>query len=150
MMMASQMLRVQISNINNSFMLPASTLSFSLVRTPISSYHTFLYFWAHFCLVLFYVLMYSVSMGSNERIVLIENITESKFQYLIMEHSETLACPCSNTALTYKKFVSNTIYMSAICSSVFVNLSWIRALHIPITGVYLPIDFRASAEAQVS
>lgn len=109
----------------------------------------FPYILDHSYLVLFYLLVYSVSMESNERLVLIENITESQFQHLLMEHPETLSCPCSNTATAYQKFVSNKIDMSEICSSVFVNISWIRSLHIPITGIYLSIDFRASAEAQV-
>jgi hypothetical protein len=94
--------------------------------------------------------MYTVSMESIDRLVLIENITESQFNQLRADYPETLSCPCSNTALAYKKFVINEVEMSPICSSAFVNLSWIRSLHIPTASAYLPMDFRASAEAQVS
>lgn len=99
--------------------------------------------------VLFYLLIYSVSMESNDRLVLIEKITESQFHDLLIEYPESLSCLCSNTAVTYKKFVSNKVKISNICSSAFVNLSWIRALHIPTASLYLSVDFRASAEAQV-
>lgn len=88
-------------------------------------------------------------MESNKRLVLIENITESKVQHLLLENAETLSCPCSNNGLPYKKFMLNKIDMSAICSSAFVKLFWIRMLHIPTASLYLSVDFRASAEAQV-
>jgi hypothetical protein len=123
-----------------------STVDF---KTTMSDNSTHMYC-SYLFLVLFYLLMYSVSMESNDRLVLINNITGFQFNRLLAEYPETLSCPCSNTALAYKKFVINEVEMSPICSSAFVNLSWIRSLHIPTASLYVPIDFRASAEAQVS
>ena len=94
--------------------------------------------------------MYSVSMESNDRSLLVENITESQFNRLRTDHPETISCPCSNTALVYKKFVKIAVEMSPICSSAFVTLPWIRSLHIPNASSFIPMDFRATGEAQVS
>ena len=98
---------------------------------------------------LFYILMFAVSMESQTRTVTVSNVSESLFEQIRTEHSETISCPCSNAVLTYDAFVNTEPIFYPICSSAFVEKSWIEKLHIANANLFLPMDFRTTAEAQV-
>jgi hypothetical protein len=89
-------------------------------------------------------------MNPQLQVVTISNITPSLFNQLRLEHGETLSCPCSNSNVPYKKFVSNSIKHHPVCSSIFVSEEWITALNDPMASRYLIMDFRTTAHAQVS
>ncbi len=64
-----------------------------------------------------------------------ETITETdrsisliKYEQLQLAYKNTIKCPCSNSANRYERFVSSYYTLHQVCSSDFVNDSWISML----------------------
>jgi hypothetical protein len=102
------------------------------------------------CSVAIYILCFIAFIIPQTRTIKIPDITPSLFNQLRLEYGETLSCPCSTTAVSYKIFVSNTISFHPVCSSVFVSQQWIEALYLAYASEFLVMDFRTTASAQVS
>ncbi|CAF0856911.1 unnamed protein product [Adineta steineri] len=102
--------------------------------------------------ILFIVLIFIFALiaftNPQSQLVTISNITPSLFNELRLEHDETLSCPCSNSIISYNKFVSNHATFHPICESLFVSEKWIQALYDPMASKYLIMDFRTTAHAQ--
>ena len=52
--------------------------------------------------------------------------------------------------MLYNTFVSNTVSLHPVCSSVFVSQEWIKALYLSNASAFLVMDFRTTASSQVS
>ena len=52
----------------------------------------------------------------------------TKYKQLQIAYPNTIKCPCSNSANRYEKFVSSNHTLHQVCSSDFVNDSWILML----------------------
>ncbi len=66
-----------------------------------------------------------------------ETVTETersisliKYEQLQLAYQNTIKCPCSNSANRYERFVSSYYTLHQVCSSDFVNDSWISMLAI--------------------
>ena len=86
----------------------------------------------------------------TEKIV---SVTESRpslstYQRLQAAHPNTLACPCTQVAITYADFVSVTPKYHQVCSSDLVSAQWIASLFNPGTVHFTPLDFRLTAALQ--
>ncbi|CAF1199869.1 unnamed protein product [Adineta ricciae] len=99
---------------------------------------------AAFLYILFLIALILPQTG----VVIIEHITPDIFVKLQAEHGETLSCPCSTTIIPYKDFVTNTVFYHPICSSIFVDERWIRALYLSYSSTFLVVDFRTTASFQ--
>ncbi|CAF1486126.1 unnamed protein product, partial [Adineta steineri] len=74
------------------------------------------------CLVLFNSL-------KTQTITIIEkNPPLTKYKQLQILYPDTLACPCSNSTMPYKTFVSLSPIFHQVCSSGLLNESWISLL----------------------
>ncbi|UJR17463.1 hypothetical protein I4U23_004358 [Adineta vaga] len=99
-------------------------------------------------MVSLYILFYITLMQPNSQIVTIYHITPNIFHQLYDDHIETLSCPCSTITIPHKNFVSNTIAFHSLCSSIFINKSWIEALYFINASEYSVSDFRTTAKSQ--
>ncbi|UJR34650.1 hypothetical protein I4U23_027427 [Adineta vaga] len=95
-----------------------------------------------------YILTFIVVIIPPRQEISVSNTTESLFDQLYHEHSETLSCSCSSINIPYKSFVTNTISFHPICSSIFVSQEWIEALYSPYASAFLVMDFRKMASSQ--
>ncbi|UJR18688.1 hypothetical protein I4U23_005595 [Adineta vaga] len=80
--------------------------------------------------------------------IVISDITDMIFDKIHFKDKENLSCPCSNTIISYKKFISNEIKYHPICSSKFISQQWIDALYSTNASRYRARDFRAIAHSQ--
>ncbi|CAF1304006.1 unnamed protein product [Adineta steineri] len=99
-------------------------------------------------IVLIFIFALIAFTNPQSQLVTISNVTPSLFNQLRLEHDETLSCPCSNSIISYNKFVSNHATFHPICESLFVSEKWIQALYDPMASKYLIMDFRTTAHAQ--
>ncbi|CAF1627367.1 unnamed protein product, partial [Adineta ricciae] len=98
--------------------------------------------------VFLYILFLIALILPQTGVVIIEHVTPDIFGKLQAEHGETLSCPCSTTIVPYKDFVTNTVFYHPICSSIFVDERWIRALYLSYSSTFLVVDFRTTASFQ--
>jgi len=96
-----------------------------------------------------YILFYITLIRPNSRTVIISKVTPTVFNELLIEHSESLSCPCSTITIPYEQFVSNRISFHPICSSLFITKQWIDGLYLINASDYGITDFRTTARAQV-
>jgi hypothetical protein len=101
------------------------------------------------CLVSFYLLVLTVSISKQTATITIPNITPPLFKQLHRKYGSTLSCPCSEFAVPYSSFVEYTVQFHPVCTSLFVTPEWIEALYLLNASKFMPMDFRATAHAQV-
>ena len=99
--------------------------------------------------VTLYVLFFIGFANPKSQVITVSSITPSLFDQLRLDHGESLSCPCSNTNMPYKTFVSHTISFHSVCSSVFVSRQWIEALYLHNASAFYIMDFRTTASSQV-
>ena len=103
-----------------------------------------------FALVCLYILFYINLIKTQSTTIVISNITLDKFNELYSKHRETLSCPCSTITIPYENFTSTDVTIHSVCSSVFVDPEWIKALFAKEASQYGVWDFRTTAYSQVS
>ena len=69
-----------------------------------------------------------------------------KYNQLQLSYKNTIKCPCSNSANRYERFVSSYHTFHQICSSDFVNDSWISMLSVNIDGRNSSDWYRSAAQ----
>ncbi|CAF1442062.1 unnamed protein product [Adineta ricciae] len=82
------------------------------------------------------------------RTITITDISETSLDEIDPKDDKFLPCPCSNTSIVYKKFVSHHITYHPVCLSYFITQQWIKALNSPNASRYIPGDFRMIAHSQ--
>ncbi len=97
-----------------------------------------------------YVLFYMALWTPRSRTVTVSPITAAIFDELHRKHPDTLLCPCSNGTVSYTDFLTNITIFHPVCSSIFVDPEWIRALYLPNASTYGLGDFRTTAFSQVN
>ncbi|CAF0731529.1 unnamed protein product [Adineta ricciae] len=98
--------------------------------------------------VCLYILFYGICIKMESETIVIFNVTPDNFDQLYNEYDQTLSCPCSTIAISYKNFVSNNIIMHPVCSSYFVDKKWIEGLYFVNASRYNIQDFRKVAYSQ--
>ncbi|UJR38740.1 hypothetical protein I4U23_031405 [Adineta vaga] len=93
------------------------------------------------------LIIYLAFQGQN-RIVIIQNPSQSDFTTLLKQYPHTLTCPCQQISILYESFLDITLEYHPICSSVFVSDDWINLLFNYNMSYYYPLDFRSSAMGQ--
>lgn len=72
---------------------------------------------------------------------MVSNPSLETYQYLEMLHTKRLTCPCSNTAILYREFLSLSPIFHQICSSKFIGDVWIEQI-LTLSGIRDPQDWR--------
>ncbi|CAF3689172.1 unnamed protein product [Adineta steineri] len=54
--------------------------------------------------------------------------SHEKFSQLLRKYPNTLRCPCSKSSTSYDKFVTTEVYFHQVCSSEFIQQTWIEKL----------------------
>ena len=80
------------------------------------------------CLVSIICLLVFVSVNTQGTTVAVLNPSLTTYYSLIALHNSTLKCPCSTITIPYKKFFTFSPTFHQICSSDFMNDSWISLL----------------------
>ena len=107
---------------------------------------------SNFCMLLvsiFAIFVVGLVMPQN-RAVTLSKVTPSIFKQLLLEHGNTLSCPCSTIAIRHDGFVTNNISFHPVCSSIFVSRPWVEALYLLNRSSFIPPDFRKTASSQVN
>ncbi|CAF1383357.1 unnamed protein product [Adineta ricciae] len=98
--------------------------------------------------ICFYILFYINLIKTQSTTVTIPDISFDKYTKLYSHYNQTLSCPCSTIAVPYQNFTSFHIQIHSVCSSIFVDSEWIRALYFKEASQYGVWDFRTTAYSQ--
>ncbi|CAF3338151.1 unnamed protein product [Rotaria sp. Silwood2] len=77
--------------------------------------------------------------------VTIESPTEITFQQLSVQYSSTLSCSCTQISIRHNQFVLLNPRYHSICTSQFVNQTFISSLNDYKMSDYYPLDYRIMA-----
>jgi hypothetical protein len=66
----------------------------------------------------------------------------TQYLHLYSTYPQTLTCPCSKISISYDKFLDVHYTLHQVCSSVFVNQSWIDYLARLVKTKLIFTDFR--------
>ncbi|UJR17625.1 hypothetical protein I4U23_004521 [Adineta vaga] len=93
------------------------------------------------------VLLLFTTLSSETITITVQNPSRMIYQNLQVLYPDTLKCPCSTLAISYRTFISLNPILHQICSSDFVDSRWILILaEIAVTEE--PTDWRNRASAQ--
>jgi hypothetical protein len=112
-----------ISTFNVFPSVPPSTNEYELRTQRIS---TKLFIIA-FSISLIILLLYN-SLNKITKTVTVEAPTFMEYAHLNATYSQTLNCPCSKISINYGKFLHGNYTMHQVCTSTFINQTWIRHL----------------------
>lgn len=128
-----------------------SFLQLNLYKTPSSDIHTAskerLATRLYICSLTIAILIITIVAASLLRTV---NKTEyqpshERYSYLSSKYSTTLSCPCSTIGIAYNTFVNTDAHFHQVCSSSYVQQTWIDQIFVQQDLASLvPDDFRYS------
>lgn len=75
----------------------------------------------------------------------IKSPTDTIFQQLSAQYPTTLSCPCTQTTIRYDRFISLYPDYHPICTSQFINQTFISSLYDKNMSDYYPLDYRVMA-----
>ena len=90
------------------------------------------------------VLLIYTSQIASTRTITIDSPSLSVYSSLYEEHGEKLTCPCTTVAVAIKNVFTLVPTMHPVCSSVFIDPSWVEGMDESIAGSTIyNRDFRA-------
>nr|ACD54675.1 unknown [Adineta vaga] len=98
----------------------------------------------------FYIIFFVALLQPHHKNITVLDITQSVFEQLFIKHSQTLSCPCVKTTIPLETFITTTITLQPICTSIFVTNEWIRAFYVNNVTKYNDLSFIKIAYAQVT
>ena len=78
-------------------------------------------------------------------IITIQSPSENTFRQLYIQYSNTLSCLCTQSSILQNKFISFNPEYHPICTSQFVNQTFISSLSDNNMSDYWPLDYRTMA-----
>ncbi len=130
-------LKEYLQNLNIFPSVPPSSDEYDLRNQRIST----ILFLFIFSISLIILLIYT-SIETNTKTIHIERPSFIQYALLNSKYRETLICPCSNISINYDKFLHVEYKFHQVCSSIFVNQTWLKYLsHSNATGLFRG-DFR--------
>ncbi|CAF1477031.1 unnamed protein product [Adineta steineri] len=91
------------------------------------------------------VLILYTSLVNSTHTFDINSPTSTQYSQLYSNYPQTLTCTCTNISIDYGKFIQVNYSLHQICTSIFVNHTWIDYLaDARGTDVFYDDDFRAS------
>ncbi len=88
------------------------------------------------------ILLLYTSLVASRKTVNVQTPTLAQYEQLNLAYSQTLKCPCAKISINYRTFLRIEYTLHQVCSSVFVNQSWIDYLATPMVITPLTRDFR--------
>ncbi|CAF1071614.1 unnamed protein product [Adineta ricciae] len=80
--------------------------------------------------------------------ITVHSPSQSDFERLIENYPSTLSCPCSQTWIRYDRFLSFNPHYHPICTSQFINQSFISSISNINISDYYEYDYRIIASSQ--
>ncbi|CAF3828738.1 unnamed protein product [Rotaria sp. Silwood1] len=77
--------------------------------------------------------------------VTIQSPSEITFEKLSLQYPTTLSCPCKQSSIQHDQFLIFDLYYHSICTSQFVNQTFISSLFDYQMSDYYPLDYRIMA-----
>ncbi|CAF1451329.1 unnamed protein product, partial [Rotaria sp. Silwood1] len=91
------------------------------------------------------IAVFFTSFNVHTNTVIIQSPNEHNFEKLSIQYSTTLSCPCTRNAIRHDQFLSFNISYHPICTSQFVNQTFISSLMEFNMSNYYPLDYRIMA-----
>ena len=79
--------------------------------------------------LIFFILFFYTTFSKQKYIFTINRPTQATCENLHMKYGDTIECPCSNTAISYEKFISIDTTYHQICSTGFTSQTFIDQLY---------------------
>jgi hypothetical protein len=110
------------------------------LRTQRISTRLFIFLWISSMTML---LLYT-SLIINTETITVERPSVAEYSYLNSIYSQTLTCPCSKVSINYGEFIHVEYTLHQVCSSVFVDHTWLDYLFDLPWAIWFISDFRMS------
>jgi hypothetical protein len=91
------------------------------------------------------ILLLYTSLIKVTKTVSVEAPSFAQYAHLNSTYSQTLACPCSKISINYGKFLHVKYTLHQICTSIFLDKSWIDYLTKQIKDTIMSRDFRVTS-----
>ncbi|UJR29650.1 hypothetical protein I4U23_017198 [Adineta vaga] len=103
------------------------------------------------CLLLFSltIIILFTSFTAQIHIVTVDSPSEDFFKQLSMKYSQTLSCLCQQTSINQGEIVSFHPQYHPICSSQFINQTFLSSLTDINVSEYWPIDYRLLVSSHI-
>ncbi len=119
---------------------PPSTDEYEL-RTQRISTRLFIFF----LIVSMTILLLYTSLITVRKAINVEEPPLKRYLQLYSKYSQTLTCACTQISIHYEKFLRIEYTLHQVCSSIFVDQSWIDYLANPSEIIMYIIDFRMTS-----
>ncbi len=130
-------LKEYLRNLNFFPSVPPSTDRYKIQTQRISTRLFIIIFSISLVILLLYTSLIRVT-----ETVSVEAPTLIEYANLNSTYSPTLTCPCSKVSINYGKFLHVDHTLHQVCSSIFVNQTWIEYLRYSLKGNWFLGDFR--------
>jgi hypothetical protein len=91
------------------------------------------------------ILLLYTSLITNTKTINVEEPPLKRYLQLYSKYSQTLTCACTQISIHYEKFLRIEYTLHQVCSSIFVNQSWIRYMAQSSETVVYTTDFRVTS-----
>jgi hypothetical protein len=93
------------------------------------------------------ILLLYTSLIRITKTVNIESPSFEQYSHLYLTYSRSLTCPCSKISINYGKFIHVEYTLHQVCSSIFVDQSWINFLakNAGTRNMFWEVEFRHSS-----
>jgi hypothetical protein len=100
-----------------------------------------------FLIVSLTILLLYTSLINVTRIVNVQTPNLAQYNQLYSTYSETLTCPCTQISINYRTFLPVDYTLHQVCTSIFVNQSWIDYLARHNGTIVFERDFRVTGSS---
>lgn len=91
------------------------------------------------------ILLLYTSLIIITKTITVERPSLIDYSHLNSIYSQTLTCPCSSLSIEYGKFLHVDYTLHQVCSSAFVNETWVNYLYHPSLVYQSSFDFRRNS-----
>jgi hypothetical protein len=135
-----QKLKDGIQNLNIFASVPSS-IDENELRTERISTRLFIFLWIFSMTIL---LLYT-SLIISTKTFTVKTPSFADYSDLYSTYNQSLTCPCSNISITYNKFIRVEYTLHQVCSSIFVDETWIGYVLRPVGTDFVVDDFRMNS-----
>ena len=137
-----QKLKHFLQNLNLFPSVPPSTDEYELHTQRISTRLFILFLIVSMTILLLYTSLITVTKTIN-----VEALPLTQYSQLYSTYSQTLTCACTQISINYRKFLRIEYTLPQVCSSIFVDQSWINHMDSGSKIMLFSVDFRFTASS---
>src|SRR5690349_13161599 len=71
--------------------------------------------------------LYNV-LGEETVTINVQHPTQTTYEQLFLSFGSSLQCPCSQISISYRSFVTMSTTLHPICTSPFIEMTWIESI----------------------